>query len=69
MIAVVKRWSLLVGLIAVDGCTGLPEDIEPVTGFESDRAQQGLSLVPLTYAGSQRKGDRVTQGSGQGRRV
>ena len=48
MIAVVKRWSLLVGLIAVAGCTGLPEDIEPVTGFESDRVQQGLSLVPLT---------------------
>ena len=37
MIAVIKRWSLLVGLIAVAGCTGLPEDIEPVTGFESDR--------------------------------
>ena len=48
MIAVVKRWSLLVGLIAVAGCTGLPEDIEQVTGFESDRVQQGLSLVPLT---------------------
>lgn len=37
MMAVLKRWALLVGLIAVAGCTGLPEDIEPVTGFESDR--------------------------------
>ncbi|GBO89322.1 hypothetical protein MSSD14B_29900 [Marinobacter salsuginis] len=48
MMAVLKRWALLVGLIAVAGCTGLPEDIEQVTGFESDRVQQGLSLVPLT---------------------
>ena len=37
MLAVLRRWSLIAGLIGLAGCTGLPEDIEPVTGFESDR--------------------------------
>jgi apolipoprotein D and lipocalin family protein len=37
MLAVLRRWSLIAGLIGLAGCTGLPEDIEPVTGFQSDR--------------------------------
>jgi len=37
MMAVLRRWSLIAGLVVLSGCTGLPEDIEPVSGFESDR--------------------------------
>ncbi|PTB94350.1 lipocalin [Marinobacter sp. B9-2] len=37
MMAVLRRWSLIAGLVALAGCTGLPEDIEPVTGFDGDR--------------------------------
>jgi len=37
MMAVLQRWFLIAGLIGLSGCTGLPEDIEPVTGFDSDR--------------------------------
>ncbi|HBX39612.1 MAG TPA: lipocalin, partial [Marinobacter adhaerens] len=32
-----KRWFLVAALIGMAGCTGLPEGIEPVSGFESDR--------------------------------
>lgn len=32
-----RRWLIAVGLIGLAGCTSLPEDIEPVTGFDSDR--------------------------------
>lgn len=35
--AVLRRWSLIAGLVVLSGCTGLPEDIEPVTGFDGDR--------------------------------
>ena len=37
MMAVLRRWSLIAGLVVLSGCTGLPEDIEPVTGFDGDR--------------------------------
>ena len=37
MLAVLRSWFLIVGLIGLASCTSLPEDIEPVTGFESDR--------------------------------
>ena len=37
MMAVLKRWFLVAALIGMTGCTGLPEGIEPVSGFESDR--------------------------------
>jgi len=37
MMAVLRRWSLIAGFVALAGCTGLPEDIEPVTGFDGDR--------------------------------
>ena len=37
MMAVLKRWFLVAALIGMAGCTGLPEGIEPVSGFESDR--------------------------------
>jgi apolipoprotein D and lipocalin family protein len=37
MMAVLRRWSLIAGLVALAGCTGLPEDMEPVTGFDGDR--------------------------------
>lgn len=37
MMAVLRRWSLIAGLVALAGCTGLPEDIEPVTGFDGAR--------------------------------
>lgn len=37
MMAVLTRWSLIVGLVGLTACTGLPEDIEPVTGFDGDR--------------------------------
>lgn len=37
MMAVLKRWFLVAALIGLTGCTGLPEGIEPVSGFESDR--------------------------------
>jgi apolipoprotein D and lipocalin family protein len=35
--AVVRKWCLMAGFIGLAGCTSLPEDIDPVTGFESDR--------------------------------
>ena len=37
MMAVLRRWSLIAGLVVLSGCTGLPEDMEPVTGFDGDR--------------------------------
>ena len=37
MMAVLKRGFLVAALIGMTGCTGLPEGIEPVSGFESDR--------------------------------
>ena len=37
MMAVLRKWSLIAGLVVLSGCTGLPEDIEPVTGFDGDR--------------------------------
>jgi apolipoprotein D and lipocalin family protein len=37
MMAVLQRWFLIAALIGLSGCAGLPEDIEPVTGFDSDR--------------------------------
>lgn len=37
MMAVLRRWSLIAGLVVLSGCTGLSEDIEPVTGFDGDR--------------------------------
>jgi len=37
MMAVLRKWSLIAGLVALSGCTGIPEDIEPVTGFDGDR--------------------------------
>ena len=37
MMAVLRRWLFMVGLVGLAGCTSLPEDIEPVTGFDSDR--------------------------------
>ncbi|SNC68083.1 apolipoprotein D and lipocalin family protein [Marinobacter sp. es.048] len=37
MMVVLKKWFLIAGFIGLAGCTGLPDDIEPVTGFESDR--------------------------------
>jgi apolipoprotein D and lipocalin family protein len=37
MMAVLRRWFLVAGLIGLAGCTSLPEDIEPVTGFNSER--------------------------------
>jgi len=37
MMAVLKRWFLVAALIGMAGCTGLPEGIEPVSGFESGR--------------------------------
>lgn len=37
MTTVLRRWLIAVGLIGLAGCTSLPEDIEPVTGFDSDR--------------------------------
>jgi len=37
MMASFTRWFLIAGLVGLTGCTGLPEDIKPVTGFESDR--------------------------------
>ncbi|WP_449285307.1 lipocalin family protein [Marinobacter sp. PE14] len=37
MMAVFKRWFLIAVLIGLTGCTGLPEGVEPVSGFESDR--------------------------------
>ena len=37
MMAVLKGWFLVAALIGMAGWTGLPEGIEPVSGFESDR--------------------------------
>lgn len=37
MMAVLRRWLLVAGLIGLASCTSLPDDIQPVTGFESDR--------------------------------
>lgn len=37
MATLLKRWLLVFGLVGLGGCTGLPEGIEPVTGFETDR--------------------------------
>lgn len=37
MMVVLRRWLFMVGLVGLAGCTSLPEDIEPVTGFDSDR--------------------------------
>lgn len=34
---VVKNWLLIVMLTALAGCTGVPEGIEPVTGFNAER--------------------------------
>lgn len=32
-----RKWFLLVTLIGLASCTSLPDNIEPVTGFEADR--------------------------------
>ncbi|MCD1648421.1 lipocalin family protein [Marinobacter adhaerens] len=37
MMAVLRRWFLIVGLMGLASCTSLPEGIEPVSGFDSDR--------------------------------
>lgn len=37
MMAVLRKWSLIAGLVVLSGCTGLPEDIEPVTDFDGAR--------------------------------
>jgi apolipoprotein D and lipocalin family protein len=37
MMAVLRRWCLIVGLMGLASCTSLPEGIEPVSGFDSDR--------------------------------
>jgi len=59
-----KVWILLVTYAFISGCTGLPKNVKPVTGFDADRYlgtwyeiarldhrfERGLSNVTATYS-------------------
>lgn len=59
-----KAWILIVSFALIGGCTGLPKNVTPVTGFEADRYlgtwyeiarldhrfERGLSNITATYS-------------------
>jgi len=59
-----KYWILFITCVFISGCTGLPKNVEPVTGFDADRYlgtwyeiarldhrfERGLSNVTATYS-------------------
>jgi len=59
-----KAWILLISITLITGCTGLPKNVVPVTGFEADRYlgtwyeiarldhrfERGLTNVTATYS-------------------